>query len=366
MRFRGWISVAIVGVVVLAVTGCSGLSDSQVRDFIVNIGKTPGVIRETHVHDSAAGYCQQTCYQGSATLVVSTKLNEDRVVSIRDQIVGKLQAAHIDGFAMSLTLEQGPDQITLDATHSQYAAWVKLRQLPGTHAVTMNASTWDIKFTNRTTIVVTADSSSTVIPVMEDSARELVSSGIFGKRIFLTSRSPDGRYYVAVDAHANPLRYVSLDRQIITDPTLTGGYVDKGPLGGHGIVGIRIPVVSGLADAYLRYNDVVTAYPGLYVHAVDFPGGTLSVFGSVSATDPAMLALRDVLITNARLSAIEIEQAPGRPTSLTFEVPTNADAVLVNSVILAHPEFHTLAYYRVTSNQGDGGTSVWDFGVASN
>lgn len=366
MRVRSGIGVAVIIGVILALTGCTGLSSSQVQNVLTSVGKTPGVIRETDVNDSAAGYCQQTCYQGSATLIVGPKLSEDRVLSIRDQIAGKLEAAHIDGFAMTLTLQQGANKITLDATHAQYAAWTKLRHLPGMYSVNMDASTWDITITNRTTIVATAKSRSILIPVLRASAHELVSSGVFGKVIFLTSRTEDGRYYLAVDAHANPLPSLPLDQRIVTDPTLTGGSVDKSPLGGYGIVGIRIPAAATLADDYLRYDSIVTTYPDMYVHTVGFPGGTLSVYGNVSATDPAMLALRDVLATNADLSAVAIDQASGRPTSLTFDVPTPADAALVNSVILAHPEFHTLAFYRVTSKQALNGVSVWDFGVAAN
>jgi hypothetical protein len=366
MRFRGWARAALIVVVVLGVTGCTGLSNSQVRDFLTSVGKTQAVLRETHVDDSAAGYCQQTCYEGSATLVVSTKLSESRVIAIRDQITNQLEAAHIDGFAMTLTLQQGPNHITLDATHAQYAAWTKLRHLSGMHGVNMDASAWVLNITNRATIEVTANSRSIVVPVLKNSATEIVSSGVFGKRIFLTARTPDGRYYVAVDAHADPLPFLDLDQQVLTDPTLTGGSVDKSPLGGYGIVGIRVPSLRAVPDTYLRYDGVVAAYPGMYVHTVDFPGGNLSVFGHVSATDPAMIALRDVIATGAHLSTVGIEQAPGRPTSLTFEVPTDADATLLNSVILSHPELNTLAFYRVTSKANQGGTSVWDFGVAAN
>jgi hypothetical protein len=86
----------------------------------------------------------------------------------------------------------------------------------------------------------------------------------------------------------------------------------------------------------------------------------------MSPTDPAMVALRDAIATNAHLTRIDVEQVDGRPTSLTFDVPTDADATLVNSVILDHPELHALGYFRVTSHADQGGTSVWDFGVASN
>jgi hypothetical protein len=366
MRIRGWIGAALLVGLVLGITGCTGLSQSRVREVLASIGKTPGVIRETHVDDSAAGYCEQTCYQGAATLVVGTKLSKDRVLAIRDRIAGTLDADHIDGFAMSLTLQQGPDHITLGATHAQYAAWTRLRHIEGVHAVDMDASAWILAVTKRATIEVNANSRSSVIAVLTKSAAEVISSGVFGKRVFLTSRTPDGRYYVAVDPHTSPLPYLVLDRQILTDPALTGGSVDKSPLGGYGIVGLRVASLGALPDTYLRYDGIVTAYSGLYVHTVDYPGGTVSIFGHMGATDPAMVALRDVIATGARVSGFQIQEVAGRPTSFSCDVPTDADAAQVNSVILAHPELHALGYFRVTSHADRGGTSVWDFGVASN
>jgi hypothetical protein len=349
MRVRGWVGAAIILAVVFGVTGCTGLSSSRVREVLASIAKTPGVLRETHVQDSAAGYCQQTCYQGSATLVVSSKLSENRVLAIRDQIAGTLEAAHIDGFAMTLTLQQGSSHITLDATHAQYGAWVTLRHINGMSGVNMEASHWILSVTNRATIVVTATSRSTLIPVLRSSAKEISSSGLFGKRVFLTARTPNVRYYLAVDALAKPLPFLALDQQVVSDSELTGGSVDKSPLGGHGLVGIRVPALADVPDAYLRYDGIVAAYPLMYVHTVEFPGGIVELYGHLPATDPVMIALRQIIATNAHLSAAQIQQVAGRPTTLSVYVPSATDAALVKSVFAVHPELTGSAFCQIAS-----------------
>jgi hypothetical protein len=366
MRFKRWAVLALVVAIALGVTGCEGLSRSQVQDVLHTVGRTPGVLRETHVDVSPAGYCQQVCSQGSATLVVSPKLSERSVLAIRDEVAGALTAGHIDGFELMLTLQQGPDRITLDATHAQYAAFWKLRSLAGMQKVAMQASPWILDVSNRATIDVTADRQANVIPILKSSANAITSSGVFGKRIFLTSRSADGRYWFALNPRVTPLPYLALDERILADPALTGGSVDNSLLARVGLVGLRVRSLSSVPDEYLRYDTILINYPALYVHSIDYPDGSVSVYGHLVATDPAMMALTEGIATGAHLSLIAIEQDPARGNTIAFDVPTDADAALLNAVYLAHPELHALSDFRVTSHEGNGGPSVWISGIAAN